>query len=122
MIFPATSAWNMANTSESSWSSIVSAVPGAWRMPEGRWNPSPGTRSSADACFRIRSLFHSQGTIVRESESLLLMKTLRSRFDRLSEMVQELHSYEVPEIIAMPIMVGNPDYLAWIRESTEGPR
>ena len=69
---------------------------------------------------RIRSLFHWQGAIARESESLLLMKTRSECFDRLSRRIKELHSYEVPEVIAMPIMVGNPDYLAWINESTVG--
>ncbi len=67
---------------------------------------------------RIRSLFHWEGAIARESESLLLMKTRAECFDELSRRVKEVHSYEVPEIIAMPIMVGNPDYLDWIREST----
>ncbi|MFW6189076.1 MAG: divalent-cation tolerance protein CutA [Planctomycetota bacterium] len=68
---------------------------------------------------RIRSLFHWEGTVARESESLLLMKTTRERWDALSDRVKELHPYEVPEIIAMPIMVGNPDYLDWVREVTE---
>ena len=68
---------------------------------------------------RIRSLFHWQGAIARESESLLLMKTTEGRFEALARRVKELHSYEVPEIIAMPIQVGNPDYLNWIRESTQ---
>ena len=68
---------------------------------------------------RIRSLFHWQGTVARESESLLLMKTQKACFEALSRRVKELHSYDVPEIVAMPIMVGNPDYLDWIRRSTE---
>lgn len=67
---------------------------------------------------RIRSLFHWEGAVARESESLLLMKTRQECFDALSQRIKELHSYQVPEIIAMPIMVGNPDYLDWIREST----
>ncbi|MHC4480635.1 MAG: divalent-cation tolerance protein CutA [Planctomycetota bacterium] len=67
---------------------------------------------------RIRSLFHWEGAVARESESLLLMKTRSDCFDALSSRIKELHSYEVPEIIGMPIMVGNPDYLDWIREST----
>ena len=67
---------------------------------------------------RIRSLFHWQGTVARESESLLLMKTQEACFEAHSRRVKELHSYQVPEIIAMPIRVGNPDYLDWIREST----
>jgi periplasmic divalent cation tolerance protein len=68
---------------------------------------------------RIRSLYHWQGAVARESESLLLMKTTRERFEALSRRIKELHSYKVPEIIAMPVIVGNPDYLDWIRESTE---
>jgi len=67
---------------------------------------------------RIRSLFQWEGVVSRESESLLLMKSRRECFDRLASLVKELHSYDVPEVIAMPIMVGNPDYLAWIEEST----
>jgi periplasmic divalent cation tolerance protein len=70
---------------------------------------------------RIRSLFHWQGTVARESESLLLMKTQRGRFEQLSRRVKELHSYQVPEVIAMPVIVGNPDYLAWIEEATAPP-
>jgi periplasmic divalent cation tolerance protein len=67
---------------------------------------------------RIRSLFHWKGAVAQESESLLLMKTRAECFERLSKRVKELHSYEVPEVIAVPIMVGNPDYLDWIRQST----
>jgi periplasmic divalent cation tolerance protein len=67
---------------------------------------------------RIRSLFHWEGAIARESESLLLMKTRLECFDDLAKRVKELHPYEVPEIIAMPIMVGNPDYLDWIKQAT----
>lgn len=67
---------------------------------------------------RIRSLYNWQGAVARESESLLLMKTCGDRFDELSRRIKELHPYEVPEIIAMPVTVGNPDYLEWVREST----
>jgi len=67
---------------------------------------------------RIRSLFHWQGAVARESEWLLLMKTRRGCFEELSRLVKQMHSYQVPEIIGMPIMVGNPDYLDWIGEAT----
>lgn len=67
---------------------------------------------------RIRSLFKWKGAVSRESESLLLMKTRRELFEPLCDRVKELHTYEVPEIIAVPIIVGNPDYLDWICEST----
>lgn len=67
---------------------------------------------------RIRSLYHWAGAVARESESLLLMKTRRELFEELTRRVKQLHSYEVPEVIAMPIMVGNPDYLDWIQQAT----
>ena len=68
----------------------------------------------------IRSIFRWQGAVARESELLLLMKTTPERFDALSRRVKELHSYQVPEIIALPVVAGSPDYLAWVRESAEG--
>lgn len=68
----------------------------------------------------VRSVFRWQGAVARESELLLLMKTTPERFEALSRRVKELHSYQVPEIIAVPVVAGSPDYLAWVRESTEG--
>ncbi len=68
---------------------------------------------------RIRSLFRWKGAAARESESLLLMKTRRELFERLCERVEELHSYETPEVVAFPIVAGSPAYLEWVRESTE---
>ena len=66
----------------------------------------------------VRSIFHWQGAISRETETLLIMKTQMSCFEPLSRRVKELHSYQVPEIIALPILSGTPDYLSWIRDST----
>jgi periplasmic divalent cation tolerance protein len=67
---------------------------------------------------RLRSLFHWKGALARETEFLLTVKTCREQFDALNRMVKELHSYEVPEVIGVPIMLGNEDYLDWIRRST----
>jgi len=47
------------------------------------------------------------------------VKTQKKHFDALSEKVRELHSYDVPEIIALPILKGTDDYLEWIKASTE---
>lgn len=68
----------------------------------------------------VRSVFRWRGAINRESETLLLMKTRSELFAKLAKRVKELHSYEVPEIIALPIIDGSPDYIAWIMESTAG--
>jgi periplasmic divalent cation tolerance protein len=72
----------------------------------------------AGVAGHVRSLFHWQGALSRATETLLLLKTRAELFDRLSRRVRELHSYEVPEIIALPVVAGDADYLAWVREST----
>ncbi len=66
----------------------------------------------------VRSIFRWEGKISDEREVLLLLKTRSDLFDRLAETVKRLHTYQVPEIVALPIEFGSPDYLAWIREST----
>lgn len=66
----------------------------------------------------IRSIYAWQGKIEDETEVLMIVKTRRELFDTLKAKVRQLHSYEVPEIIALPIVTGSEDYLAWLREST----
>ena len=62
----------------------------------------------------ITSHFWWQGNIDSESEVLLLAKTRTEKFAEIVELVKEIHSYEVPEIIALPVFAGNQDYLKWI--------
>jgi len=66
----------------------------------------------------VRSLYRWEGNICDETESLLIVKTQADRFDQLSREVKAHHRYTVPEIIALPIVQGSPDYLNWIQEST----
>lgn len=66
----------------------------------------------------ISSLFWWQGKIDNAKEVLLVIKTRRALLNRLMDKVKSLHSYEVPEIIALPIVAGNKKYLDWIDEST----
>lgn len=66
----------------------------------------------------IRSIYSWQGKIEDESEVLMVVKTQRGLFDNLSRKVMELHSYTVPEIIAMPIIEGSEDYLKWLKGVT----
>lgn len=66
----------------------------------------------------IRSIYNWQGKIEDELEVLMIVKTQQSLFDKLSKKVKELHSYTVPEIIAMPIVEGSEDYLKWLKEIT----
>lgn len=66
----------------------------------------------------IRSIYSWQGKIEDEAEVLMIVKTQKPLFDALMKKVKELHSYTVPEIIAMPIIEGSEDYLKWLKEVT----
>lgn len=65
----------------------------------------------------VKSLFWWKGKVDRAAETLLVIKSKKSAFQRICRTVKQLHSYTVPEIIAMPIVCGNKDYLEWIDES-----
>jgi len=67
----------------------------------------------------IHSIFFWQGKIQREGELLLFAKSRRDLFPSLAARVKELHSYTVPEIIALPILEGSLEYLRWVQESTQ---
>lgn len=76
--------------------------------------------AEAAACVnivpKIKSIFKWQGKKETADESLLIVKTLQAKFERLREKVKAIHSYEVPEIISIPISDGNKKYLNWIAE------
>ncbi|MGQ9539382.1 MAG: divalent-cation tolerance protein CutA [Candidatus Bathycorpusculaceae bacterium] len=65
----------------------------------------------------VHSLFWWQNRIDETKEHLLLMKTRMDKVERLSERVKALHSYEVPEIIALPIPAGYKPYLEWLNNA-----
>ncbi len=78
-------------------------------------------RNKAGACVnivdKIDSLFWWQAKVDRARELLLIVKTKSSNFSKLTKLVESMHSYTVPEIIALPIVKGNRSYLRWIDES-----
>jgi len=63
---------------------------------------------------RVDSLFWWEGKLDSARESLLLVKTKASLFPEVVELVKRTHSYEVPEIIALPIVAGSEDYVKWL--------
>jgi periplasmic divalent cation tolerance protein len=67
----------------------------------------------------VSSVFWWQGKIDEENEFLVFMKSHKNLFERLSERVMEIHSYDVPEIIALPIIEGSPPYLDWLKTSLQ---
>ena len=69
---------------------------------------------------KVKSLFWWEGKIDSEQENLLIVKTKASLLPEIINLVKQVHSYTVPEIIALPIVDGNQDYLDWIEKSVEG--
>ena len=69
----------------------------------------------------VKSFFTWQGAHETAEEQLLLIKTQRNLYPALEQAVLELHPYELPEIIAVPIAAGLPGYLTWITQNTAGP-
>lgn len=67
----------------------------------------------------ITSIFSWEGKVCKEKETLLILKSKRKLFDQLESEVMKLHSYSVPEIIALPIVAGSGKYLNWLRENTQ---
>ena len=68
---------------------------------------------------RVNSLFWWQNELDSAQESLLIVKTRASLLPEIIEMVRRAHSYEVPEIIALPVIGGNEAYLKWIDTEVE---
>lgn len=67
----------------------------------------------------VSSFFWWQGKIEEEKEVLVIMKSHENLFKKLSKRVTELHSYDVPEILALPIVDGSQAYLDWMKETLE---
>lgn len=62
----------------------------------------------------VSSIFHWSGKIEHTEEYLMLLKSRKSLFDNLAETVKALHSYEVPEILVLPVIGGSEAYLNWL--------
>jgi periplasmic divalent cation tolerance protein len=71
---------------------------------------------------KVSSLFWWQGNIESAQESLLVVKTRASLLDEIVQLVKEIHSNDIPEIIALPIIGGNQDYLEWVGKELEGEK
>ncbi len=64
----------------------------------------------------LRSIYRWEGALCDESEALALMKTTVSRVDQVIDRTKELHSYDCPCVVTVPIQEGNPEFLKWIEE------
>ncbi len=70
----------------------------------------------------VQSIYRWKRKVELAREVLLILKTSRSRFATLDSTIRKLHSYELPEIIALPIVAGTRSYLDWISRSVSGKR
>ena len=69
---------------------------------------------------KVTSVYRWKGAVLTETEFLLLIKTRRELFPRVRETVRRLHSYELPEVLLIPIEGGEDNYLRWLAEGTTG--
>ena len=63
---------------------------------------------------KIRSFYRWRGKVEDSTEWMLIVKTSRSRFEALRTVLEAAHSYELPEVLALPVIDGSPAYLAWL--------
>jgi periplasmic divalent cation tolerance protein len=69
----------------------------------------------------VSSIYEWQGQICEASEQLLLIKTTPARYEALEMRLKALHPYEIPEIIAIPVVAGSNQYLTWLATATDAP-
>ncbi|HEX6471720.1 MAG TPA: divalent-cation tolerance protein CutA [Streptosporangiaceae bacterium] len=67
----------------------------------------------------IASTYWWEGRIESAEEWIVIFKTTTECFDELADLILDQHSYDTPEIIALPVVAGSSDYLAWVSEQTE---
>ncbi len=66
----------------------------------------------------VYSMYWWEGKMVKDQESVVMLKTTSDRFEALQESIMAVHSYKVPEILAVPVVKGLPQYLAWVQAET----
>jgi periplasmic divalent cation tolerance protein len=66
----------------------------------------------------VTSIFRWQNEVCSENEVLMILKSIKTNFDKIITRIKTMHSYEVPEIIAVPIIAGSREYLDWIQHET----
>lgn len=95
----------------------------AGSLPESRKIAGSLLEKHLAACVNVvpgvRSFYRWEGKIRNDREHLLFIKTTRGHFEELRAEIERLHSYQVPEIVCLPIVEGSANYLNWIDESVK---
>jgi len=88
---------------------------------EGEKLASQLVESKLAACVQLSSItsyYRWEGKVNRDPEYKLVIKTRKALYDQLANFIKENHSYDIPEIIELPIQSGSKEYLSWIDEVT----
>ncbi len=67
---------------------------------------------------KVKSIYHWKGVVKKDAESLLIVKTATKKVESLIRFIRENHPHDVPEVVAITISEGNPDYLNWLDSET----
>ncbi|MBR2524869.1 divalent-cation tolerance protein CutA [bacterium] len=78
-----------------------------------------GLAACVSTIDKVNSIFSWDNELCNENELLLIIKTRQEVFDKIEAVIKALHPYNVPEIIALPVIAGSKDYLAWVEHETE---
>ena len=78
-----------------------------------------GLAACVSTVDKVSSIFSWDDELCNENELMLVIKTRLELFDKVEAVIKALHSYNVPEIIALPVIKGSKDYLAWVEHETE---
>ncbi len=100
---------------------VVTAEDGSWLVELTRSLVSERLVACGHHVEAIRSVYRWDGAIHDEPEARVSLHTRMSLVDRVVERVRERHPYEVPCVIALPVVGGNPDYVAWVLAETTDP-
>jgi periplasmic divalent cation tolerance protein len=93
---------------------VLVTVPVAEAAALARQLVQEGLAACGNITPSVRSIYRWQGEICDDEEALIFFKTPRAQFEALRARVVELHSYDVPEVIALPIVAGHRPYLDWL--------
>ena len=102
---------------------VVVAMTTVRNMEQARALAGSLVESRLAACVsllpEVRSLYRWKGDLVEDPEIILWIKTRWPLVPKLKEAIRQHHPYEVPELLILPVQDGLPEYLSWIRQSTE---
>lgn len=92
-------------------------------LENGRSIASALVEAGEAACVNIipgiQSIYRWEGKVCEEGEFLLIIKSVEKKFEAIKSRIRQIHSYQVPEIIAVPIRAGDEDYLKWLHDSVQ---